>query len=227
MSKRDRTLMWASAGAYECCVMSDWMTCRCRWSILRWVGALWLAGLENRLFCVSTTVTLRGRRRQLFENLSTMTRIHVLPSEGGRSVMKSTPRCDQGRFGTGSGRSLPDGRWRGFFEMAQSGHPCTNLRTSRAIFVHHGPNKINLSLHDKSSKDLILTAPLILIAVWIFSVLVSWTFNGGTETFQFTKCLSLFRLTSVKQHQGERMTDVLFRWTMHCKIGAFRNQDLF
>ncbi len=79
---------------------------------------------------------LRGRRRQLFENLSTMTRIHVLPSEGGRSVMKSTPRCDQGRFGTGSGRSLPDGRWRGFFEMAQSGHPCTNLCTSQAMLGH-------------------------------------------------------------------------------------------
>ncbi len=89
----------------------------------------------NRVSAVSMAVgrPLRGRRRQLFENLSTMTRIHVLPSEGGRSVMKSTPRCDQGRFGTGRGRSLPDGRWRGFFEMAQSEHPCTNLRTSRAM----------------------------------------------------------------------------------------------
>ncbi len=37
----------------------------------------------------------------------------MLPSETGRSVMKSTPRCDQGRLGTGSGRSLPDGRWPG------------------------------------------------------------------------------------------------------------------
>ncbi len=92
----------------------------------------------NRVSAVSMAVgrPLRGRRRQLLENLSIMTRIHVLPSEGGRSVMKSTPRCDQGRFGTGSGRSLPDGRWRGLLEMAQSGHPYTNLRTSRAMLGH-------------------------------------------------------------------------------------------
>ncbi len=65
-----------------------------------------------------------------------MTRMHVLPSEGGRSVTKSTPRCDQGRFGTGSGRSLPAGKWRGLLDMAQSGHPCTNLLTSLAILGH-------------------------------------------------------------------------------------------
>ncbi len=56
-----------------------------------------------------------------------MSRMHVLPSEGGRSVTKSTPRCDQGRFGTGSGRSLPAGKWHGRLYMAQSVHPCTNL----------------------------------------------------------------------------------------------------
>ncbi len=65
-----------------------------------------------------------------------MTRMHVLPSEGGRSVTKSTPRCDQGRFGTGSGRSLPAGNGRGLLDMAQSGHPCTNLLTSLAILGH-------------------------------------------------------------------------------------------
>ncbi len=60
--------------------------------------------------------------------------MQVLSSEGGRSVMKSTPRCDQGRFGTGSGWSLPDGRWQGLLEIAQAEHPRTNLRTSeRAI----------------------------------------------------------------------------------------------
>ncbi len=28
-----------------------------------------------------------------------MTKIHVLPSDTGKSVIKSTPRCDQGRLG--------------------------------------------------------------------------------------------------------------------------------
>ncbi len=38
------------------------------------------------------------------------TRTQVLPSEAGRSVMKFTPRYDQGRLGMGSGRSLSDGK---------------------------------------------------------------------------------------------------------------------
>ncbi len=71
-----------------------------------------------------------------FENLSTMTNMQVLPFDGGRSVMKSTPKCDHGRVGTGSGRSLPDGRWRGLLETAQSEHPCTNLLTSWAMLGH-------------------------------------------------------------------------------------------
>jgi len=33
--------------------------------------------------------------------------------EGGRSVMKSTPRCEYGRLGMGSGWSLPVGRCSG------------------------------------------------------------------------------------------------------------------
>ncbi len=92
----------------------------------------------NRFSAVSMAVgrPLRGRRRQLFENLSTMTRIQVLPLEGGRIVMKSTPKCDHGRAGTGNGRSLPDGRWRGLLEMAQFGHPCMNILMSRAILGH-------------------------------------------------------------------------------------------
>lgn len=52
-----------------------------------------------------------------------ITRMHVLPSEAGRSVMKSTPRCDHGRLGMGRGKSLQDGKWRGVFEVAQSGQP--------------------------------------------------------------------------------------------------------
>ncbi len=62
---------------------------------------------------------LSGRRQQDLENRSMKTRTHVLPSEAGRSVMKSTSRCDQGWLGTG-GRSLPDGKWHGLLEMAQS-----------------------------------------------------------------------------------------------------------
>ncbi len=39
-----------------------------------------------------------------------MTKIHVLPSETGKSMIKSTPRCDQGRLGMGNGSILPAGR---------------------------------------------------------------------------------------------------------------------
>ncbi len=66
---------------------------------------------------------LSGIKRQDLENLSTMTRVHMLSSNTGRSVTKSTPRCDHGRLGTGSGGSLPAGRWRGLFEMANSSQP--------------------------------------------------------------------------------------------------------
>ncbi len=56
---------------------------------------------------------LRGRSRQDLENRSKITSMHVLPSESGRSLMKSTPRCDHGWLGMGNGRSLPAGKWRG------------------------------------------------------------------------------------------------------------------
>ncbi len=79
---------------------------------------------------------LRGIRRQDFENRSTIPSMHALPLEGGRSVMKSTLRCDQDRLGMGRGLSLPDGRWRGLFEMAHSEHPCANLLTFWAMSVH-------------------------------------------------------------------------------------------
>ncbi len=55
--------------------------------------------------------------------------------------MKSTPKCDHGRVGTGSGRSLPDGRWQGLLEMAQSEHPCMNLLT---VSGHVEPPEVNL-----------------------------------------------------------------------------------
>lgn len=63
---------------------------------------------------------LRGISLQALENLSMVTRIHVLPSEGGRSVTKSTPRCDQGRCGMGSGSNFPVGKCQGTLVMAQS-----------------------------------------------------------------------------------------------------------
>ncbi len=73
----------------------------------------------NRFSAVSMAVgrPLRERRRQLFENLSTMTRIQVLPLDGGRSVMKSTPKCDHGRVGTGSGRSKPRKHWSSLIDV--------------------------------------------------------------------------------------------------------------
>ncbi|XP_067298542.1 sialoadhesin-like [Pseudorasbora parva] len=57
-----------------------------------------------------------------FENLSTKTSMQVWFPEMGRSVMKSTPRCDQGQLGMGRGRSLLEGRWRGLLDMAHSQH---------------------------------------------------------------------------------------------------------
>ncbi len=72
---------------------------------------------------------LRGNRRQDLENRSMMTKTQVLPSEAGRSVMKSTPRCGQGRLETGNGRVC-------LMEMAQSEQPCTNPLTSLAILGH-------------------------------------------------------------------------------------------
>ncbi len=75
-------------------------------------------------------------RWQNLEKRSMMNKIHVLPSETGKSMMKSTPRCDQGRLGVGNGKSLPAGRWRELLEMAKSGQPCTNLLTSLAILGH-------------------------------------------------------------------------------------------
>ncbi len=62
--------------------------------------------------------------------------MHVLPEEDGRSVIKPTPRCDQGLCGMGRGWSLPAGKWRGLLEMAHSLQPWMNLLTSRAMPSH-------------------------------------------------------------------------------------------
>ncbi len=78
----------------------------------------------------------RGTRRQAFENLSTVTKMQVLPSDAGKSVTKSTPRCDYGHRGMGRGRSFPDGKWQGVFAMAHSWHPLTYLLMSLAIPGH-------------------------------------------------------------------------------------------
>lgn len=40
------------------------------------------------------------------ENRSRMTRIVFLPSDSGRSVIKSRAKCDHGKRGVGSGMSL-------------------------------------------------------------------------------------------------------------------------
>ncbi len=79
---------------------------------------------------------MRGRNQHDLENLSTITNMQILPSEAGRSVMKSTPRCDHGRLGTGSGRSLPAGNCRGLLEMVQSVQPWTNLLKFLAMLGH-------------------------------------------------------------------------------------------
>ncbi len=63
-------------------------------------------------------------------------RTQVLPSEADRSMMKSTPRYDQDRLGTCSGRSLPDGKQRRVLETAQSEQLCMNLLTSLVILGH-------------------------------------------------------------------------------------------
>ncbi len=78
---------------------------------------------SNSAVIIAVGRPLRGRSRQDLENRSSIISMHVLPSESGRLVMKSTPRCDHGWLGTGNGRSLPAGKWRGLFEMAQSVQP--------------------------------------------------------------------------------------------------------
>jgi len=47
-----------------------------------------------------------GISLQAFEKQSTTTKIQVWESEEGRLVIKSTPRCDQGLVGIGSGTSF-------------------------------------------------------------------------------------------------------------------------
>ncbi len=79
---------------------------------------------------------LWGINLQDLENRSTITRIQVFPLEAGKSVTKSTPRCDHGRLGMGRGRSLPAGRWRELLEIAHYSQPWTSLLTFLAMFGH-------------------------------------------------------------------------------------------
>ncbi len=73
---------------------------------------------NNLAVIVAVGRPLMESSRQDFENRSTITSMHVLPSKSGRSVMKSTPRCDHGRLGMGNGRSFPAGKWQRLLEMA-------------------------------------------------------------------------------------------------------------
>ncbi len=52
----------------------------------------------------------KGISWQAFENLSTTTKIPLLPWEVGRPITKSIEICDHGRAGTGRGSSRPCGR---------------------------------------------------------------------------------------------------------------------
>ncbi len=80
--------------------------------------------------------SFRGTRRHALENLSTVTRMQVLPSDAGKSVTKSTSRCAHGHRGMGRGRNFPDGKWWGVFAVAHSRDPLTYLLMSLAIPGH-------------------------------------------------------------------------------------------
>ena len=74
--------------------------------------------------------------REALENLSTTTRITVLPSDSGRPVMKSADRCDQGHLGMGRGCSNPWGRWRGFLLRVHTEQAITKALVSFSISGH-------------------------------------------------------------------------------------------
>lgn len=60
------------------------------------------------------------------ENLSMIEKITVLPSDGGRPVMKSMEMWDQGWLGVGSGWRRPAGGWLLLLFRAQVGQAATN-----------------------------------------------------------------------------------------------------
>lgn len=66
------------------------------------------------------------------ENLSSTSKMTVFPHDTGRSVMKSTTMCDQGRHGMVRGRSLPAGKHHGTFAWVHVEHKATN-----ALMSHH------------------------------------------------------------------------------------------
>ncbi len=75
--------------------------------------------------------------RQDFENRSTITSIHVLPSESGRSVMKGLPpgvTMAGWEWAMGGAFLLVSGK--GFWKWRSPYTPWTNLLTSLAMLGH-------------------------------------------------------------------------------------------
>ncbi|KAG8537806.1 hypothetical protein GDO81_023809 [Engystomops pustulosus] len=63
--------------------------------------------------CSAVGIPLAGMKWAIFVRRSTTTRMVVIPLEGGRSTTKSIEIDPQGREGTGSGCSNPNGEERG------------------------------------------------------------------------------------------------------------------
>lgn len=94
-----------------------------------------MLNISSAVFMVNRRL-LRVISQSFLENLSTLMRMQVYPSELGRSVMKSSPMCDQGWCRMGRGRSFPAGNFRGLFYIAHSERPATYLLTSLSMFGH-------------------------------------------------------------------------------------------
>lgn len=78
----------------------------------------------------------RGIKYMAFEYRSTIVTMVFMPSETGRSVIKSTAMCDQGRCGMGSGLSLPAWKVRGTLALAHTVQDAMKRWTSSLIFGH-------------------------------------------------------------------------------------------
>lgn len=81
-------------------------------------------------------------RVMALEHLSTITIIVFIPSEVGRSVMKSSEMCDQGRLGVRSGISLPAGKCLGTLDWADLAQDKTNSLISLHIEDHQYPSEV-------------------------------------------------------------------------------------
>ncbi len=78
----------------------------------------------------------RGIRWHAFENLSTTTKMTVLPCDLGSPVTKSKEMWDHGRLGIGKGWRRPWGWALGSLFWAHTKQPDTNLLTSACILGH-------------------------------------------------------------------------------------------